>query len=274
VDTGGQTLDFGKRLVINNVDHSNRPDWLWAFCGQLRVILTPYLPGKHCAVSPLQLLALVIHLEKLHAEGYFHGDIRGYNVVFQDENDVDIKHGHTYIYQEDNEGKDSTHKHHKDITDFVFLDETEAHTYSSQTGQEEKDTTQENLEDDDTTFDLQGCTACLIDLDFAGPRNEDNKYPQGYTQELTDADRVGRAGCTIAEHHEWRALRHILFHLHRLVPGDNPPHPLLDFFRDRFASRAAPGKGDILKLKKFLREIHELGWMVEVADRYRELLAL
>jgi hypothetical protein len=76
----GPILDFGKRENV-----SNTPYWFWMFRGQLLVISTPYLPGKHYAESPLQLLALVIQLEELHARGGVHGDIRGFNVVFHKE---------------------------------------------------------------------------------------------------------------------------------------------------------------------------------------------
>jgi hypothetical protein len=74
-------LEFGQR---GDEDLSNNPDWLWKCRGQLLVISTPYLTGKHYATSPLQLLALVFELEQLHREGYVHGDIRGFNVVFQE----------------------------------------------------------------------------------------------------------------------------------------------------------------------------------------------
>jgi hypothetical protein len=187
VDTEEHVLGFGKRYMLNDKDHSNVPDWLWKFRGQLRVISTPHLPGKHYAVSPLQLLALVIHLEKLHRGGYFHGDICGYNVVFQDR-----KERPTYNYQEGN----------------------------------------------DSSFDLQGYSACLIDFDYAGPNDENLKYPQGYRQTLTDGFRIGEAGDTIVAHHEWVAMRHILFHLHLLVPPPDAPSDSLPnerHFRDRFA---------------------------------------
>jgi serine/threonine protein kinase len=73
-------LAFGR----DDNDHTNKPDWLWAFGGQLLVISTPFLQGKHYATSPLQLLALVVQLEELHRNGYVHGDIRGLNVIFRE----------------------------------------------------------------------------------------------------------------------------------------------------------------------------------------------
>jgi serine/threonine protein kinase len=82
-DIRSPILDFGQRDIRDDYDHSNHPYWLWTFRGQLMVISTPYVHGKHFAESPLQLLALVLQLEQLHAEGYFHGDIRGYNVLFR-----------------------------------------------------------------------------------------------------------------------------------------------------------------------------------------------
>jgi serine/threonine protein kinase len=77
-------LEFGQREINGDCDLSNSPDWLWKCRGQLLVISTPYLTGKHYATSPLQLLALVFELEQLHRQGYVHGDIRGFNVVFQE----------------------------------------------------------------------------------------------------------------------------------------------------------------------------------------------
>jgi hypothetical protein len=65
-------------------DLSHNPHWLWSGEGQLLVVSTPYLIGKHYATNPLQLLALVEEVDNLHRKGYVHGDIRGFNVVFQD----------------------------------------------------------------------------------------------------------------------------------------------------------------------------------------------
>jgi serine/threonine protein kinase len=90
-DSERPILNFGKQDFCDDYDHSNDPDWLWKFRGQLMVISTQYLHGKHYAESPLQLLALVLHLEQLHSIGYFHGDIRGYNIVFQKEANVGNK---------------------------------------------------------------------------------------------------------------------------------------------------------------------------------------
>jgi hypothetical protein len=87
MDTRSPVLDFGQRDIcdIYDFDQSDHPNWLWIFRGQLMVISTPFLHGKHYAESPLQILALVLQLEQLHSEGYFHGNISGYNVIFRKE---------------------------------------------------------------------------------------------------------------------------------------------------------------------------------------------
>jgi serine/threonine protein kinase len=100
----GARKEFGLRscaFLIKDIDHvdrincpalnfgqqdkeSNEPNWLWTFRGHLLVLSSPHLPGKHYATSPLQLLAAIIQLEKLHSKGFFHGDIRAYNILFQE----------------------------------------------------------------------------------------------------------------------------------------------------------------------------------------------
>jgi serine/threonine protein kinase len=80
-------LDRIDSLVLNfgqQDKESNKPNWLWTFRGHLLVLSSPHLPGKHYATSPLQLLAAVIQLENFHSNGFFHGDIRAYNILFQE----------------------------------------------------------------------------------------------------------------------------------------------------------------------------------------------
>jgi len=53
--------------------------------GQIEVIAVPFLEGSHELNSIEQALAVVTFLEKLHDDGYVHGDIRGFNLVFSKE---------------------------------------------------------------------------------------------------------------------------------------------------------------------------------------------
>jgi hypothetical protein len=73
-------LDFGDRG--DNPALTNSPGWLWMYKGQLMVLSTGFIKGKHYATSVSQLLGAVTDLEKLHNGGYVHGDIRAYNIIF------------------------------------------------------------------------------------------------------------------------------------------------------------------------------------------------
>jgi serine/threonine protein kinase len=66
-------------------------DWIWKFKGQLKVITTPYHNGVHYATLPNQFVPIVDYLERMHANGYVHGDIRAYNMVLNYENSKDLK---------------------------------------------------------------------------------------------------------------------------------------------------------------------------------------
>jgi serine/threonine protein kinase len=84
-------LAFGKRREAGDGKHfSSSPNWFWEFRGQLVILSSPRLVGKHFATSVRQLLGVVEHLEKLHNEGYVHGDIRASNIIFIEE---DVKNG-------------------------------------------------------------------------------------------------------------------------------------------------------------------------------------
>jgi hypothetical protein len=180
------------------------------------VISTPYVQGKHYAESPLQLLALVLQLEQLHSEGYFHGDIRGYNVVFRKEEIV---------------------------------------------GNNEYDKV------------LEGHRGCLVDLDFAGKKGaESTKYPKDYRWILPDGLRLGEAGDKITAHHEWYALKHILFELHLMVFPPGASQALLEKRQSlalEFAADGAPTEAEIQVLKEFLAEIHRQGWRILPSDQFK-----
>jgi hypothetical protein len=57
-------------------------EWIWQMKGQLVIISTPYRDGVHVATRPRQFLPIIDHLNDLHKKGYVHGDIRAYNMVF------------------------------------------------------------------------------------------------------------------------------------------------------------------------------------------------
>ena len=54
--------------------------------GQIQVIAVPYIPGNHVCKSPKQALSLVAFMKLLHESGNVHGDIRAFNIVFDDDN--------------------------------------------------------------------------------------------------------------------------------------------------------------------------------------------
>lgn len=53
----------------------------------LQVIVTPYRPGSHVATKPKSFVPIIRQLEKLHAKGFVHGDIRAFNTVFGEDTD-------------------------------------------------------------------------------------------------------------------------------------------------------------------------------------------
>jgi hypothetical protein len=84
--------DTTKLLVLGDADHLELQhkedrkkwrlqDWLWNQ-GGLTIISTPFHKGRHWAKSPAEFVPIVQHLEKLHADGFVHADIRAFNIVF------------------------------------------------------------------------------------------------------------------------------------------------------------------------------------------------
>jgi hypothetical protein len=51
---------------------------------ELTIISTPYRVGTHTSTMPTAFIPIIDNLVALHAEGYVHGDIRAYNMVFGD----------------------------------------------------------------------------------------------------------------------------------------------------------------------------------------------
>ena len=76
-----------------------KDDNLWTAGRSLQVIVTPYRPGTHFATKPTSFLPIIDDLEKLHDKGFVHGDIRGFNTVF------DREHGRGCLIDFDFGGK-------------------------------------------------------------------------------------------------------------------------------------------------------------------------
>jgi serine/threonine protein kinase len=74
--------------------------WKLSGTGSLQVIVTPYRDGRHDATKPSSFLPVIDQLDKLHKKGYVHGDIRGFNTVFDEDN------GQGYLIDFDFGGKD------------------------------------------------------------------------------------------------------------------------------------------------------------------------
>jgi serine/threonine protein kinase len=56
--------------------------WLWTQRSQLQVVKTPFWQGRHEAKRPEEFLPIIKELEELHAQGFVHGDIRCFNILF------------------------------------------------------------------------------------------------------------------------------------------------------------------------------------------------
>jgi serine/threonine protein kinase len=53
----------------------------------VKVISTPYREGKHWAMYPRSFIPIIDQLKKLHSNDYVHGDIRAYNIIFNENED-------------------------------------------------------------------------------------------------------------------------------------------------------------------------------------------
>jgi RIO1 family len=76
-------LKFGDRG--ENPELTDSPNWLRQRKGQVMVLSSPRLPGHHYASSVQQMLHAVKELDRMHTAGYVHGDIRAYNMIFNDD---------------------------------------------------------------------------------------------------------------------------------------------------------------------------------------------
>jgi serine/threonine protein kinase len=57
-------------------------NWLWQSWGRILILEIPFYEGRHFAKTASELLSVVDRLIELHSEGYVHGDIRPFNIVF------------------------------------------------------------------------------------------------------------------------------------------------------------------------------------------------
>ena len=79
---GGEDID---RLEASSMKKDDPLDEvLWEQMGKrsLKIISTPYRLGKHCTNTPKAFVPIIRQLQRLHATGYVHGDIRAFNAVF------------------------------------------------------------------------------------------------------------------------------------------------------------------------------------------------
>jgi serine/threonine protein kinase len=61
-------------------------DWIWGNGGQLQVIKTRFWPGRHYALRLSEFFPIIEDLQDLHKNGFVHGDIRGFNIIFCENN--------------------------------------------------------------------------------------------------------------------------------------------------------------------------------------------
>jgi hypothetical protein len=61
---------------------SSADDWLWEERGCLLILVTKHHTGQHWTESFSDCVAVVQRLKAFHVDGYVHGDIRAFNVVF------------------------------------------------------------------------------------------------------------------------------------------------------------------------------------------------
>ncbi|KAG7341163.1 RIO1 family protein [Nitzschia inconspicua] len=87
---GAVEVVFGDTNFGNHhVDRKEPPnpfEELWTRSSQdILIIAVPYCHGRHYAESPADFLPIIDQLQALHREGFVHGDIRAYNIVFKDD---------------------------------------------------------------------------------------------------------------------------------------------------------------------------------------------
>jgi serine/threonine protein kinase len=78
--------NFGDTRNIQKVAEETRQGWLWENYGKLQLIETAFIescqPNVHEAKRPADFIPIINHLLHLHKQGFVHGDIRAFNIVF------------------------------------------------------------------------------------------------------------------------------------------------------------------------------------------------
>jgi hypothetical protein len=68
-----------------SADPGSFEDHLWQPDGQLLVLAIPYIEGRHRVEQPTDFVPIIDRLKTLHDSDYVHGDLRGFNIVFNDD---------------------------------------------------------------------------------------------------------------------------------------------------------------------------------------------
>jgi hypothetical protein len=84
---GDATLDNATHVELRDdrrptKDALEMMDWMWSFVGVMVVISIPFVDGRHFALAIEDFIPVIKFLQKMHAAGYVHGDIRCFNIVF------------------------------------------------------------------------------------------------------------------------------------------------------------------------------------------------
>jgi serine/threonine protein kinase len=78
--------NFGYTSDIQQIAEETQQYWLWDNYGKLQLIETAFLEPKqlnvHEAQRPGDFIPIINHLLHLHEQGFVHGDIRAFNMVF------------------------------------------------------------------------------------------------------------------------------------------------------------------------------------------------
>ena len=166
-------------------------NWLWDFCGRVKVICTEFHEGVHYAKRPEHFIPIINHLEQLHKNGYVHGDIRAYNMVlkYPDSNHVfrfGLLKGNINAYNM--------------ILDYADFQKNEGWLIDFDYGGKI----------------IRDTGNALANTSGSGEKINPN-YPKGYAYQLADGLRNGIEGRPITFDDDWYALGKIIFDFHTLL---------------------------------------------------------
>jgi serine/threonine protein kinase len=81
--------NFGNTSDILQIAEVLQRNWLWDNSGKLQLIETAFResrqPKVHMAQRPSDFIPVINHLQHLHEQGFVHGDIQAFNMVFDGE---------------------------------------------------------------------------------------------------------------------------------------------------------------------------------------------